>query len=195
MRVADVVLASRRRDRRGIGRVDDLYDMGSNTRSILLNLPSAARAVWVNLEASGAAGIDLFVGPGVSAVPICASLPVPIFLSQSACPNLPVPICLSQSACPNLPVPICLSQSAASQSAARPTCRPNQPVFQSRRLLPQSRAVSPPRSQSRSHAADAVEHRSQPRWNGRSATHQDAQANSTDAAIASSVAPVVPRLL
>lgn len=42
--------------------VNDPYDAGSNTRSILLNLPSAARTVWVDLEASGAADIDLFVG-------------------------------------------------------------------------------------------------------------------------------------
>ena len=42
--------------------VNDPYDAGSNTRSILLNLPSAARTVWVALEASGAADIDLFVG-------------------------------------------------------------------------------------------------------------------------------------
>ena len=127
MRVADVVLAPRRRDRRGVGRVDDLYDMGSNTRSILLNLPSAARAVWVNLEASGAAGIDLFVGPGVSACPN---------LCVSACPNLSVPICLSQSACPNLPVPICRvpicrSTNLPSQSARVPVSPSPAPVARS----------------------------------------------------------------
>ena len=45
---------------------NDPYDSGSNTRGILLNLPSAARAVWVNLEAGAAADIDLFVGVDVN---------------------------------------------------------------------------------------------------------------------------------
>jgi len=45
---------------------NDPFDAGSNTRSVVLNLPSAARAVWVNLEASAAADIDLFVGVDVN---------------------------------------------------------------------------------------------------------------------------------
>jgi len=45
---------------------NDPYDAGGNTRSILLNLPSAARTVWVNLEGSSAADIDLFVGVDVN---------------------------------------------------------------------------------------------------------------------------------